>query len=83
MLSVIERFSGFQPDRLLFTGTDETRDYSAMVNALIRTSMPITFEGKGCGIPEDLVEADAERLVRAVLASPYSGTAPVAQRVAA
>ena len=83
MLSVIERFSGFQPARLLFTGTDETRDYSAMINTLMRTSMPITFEGKGGRIPEDLVESDAVRLARALLGPRSYNSVPATQRVAA
>jgi flagellar biosynthesis protein FlhF len=83
MLTVIERFSGFRPARLLFTGMDETPDYSAMVNTLIRTSLPITFEGKGGRIPEDLAEADAVRLVRALLAPRAYSAMSATQRAAA
>jgi flagellar biosynthesis protein FlhF len=83
MLSVIERFAGLHPARLLFTGTDETDDWSAMVNVLIRASIPVTFEGTGRAIPEDLADADAVKLAGAVLTLRAFGAAPLARQAAA
>jgi len=68
MLTVIERFAELRPGRLLFVGIDETNDWSAMINALVRTSTPVTFEGNGPRIPEDLAEPDAMRLYRCLVA---------------
>ena len=83
MLAVLEQYSSLQPRCLLFTGMDETTDWSSMVSTLIRTSMAITFVGTGKRIPEDLADADAGRLARAVLARLRMGAPQLAQRAAA
>ncbi|MDP9054979.1 MAG: hypothetical protein M3N93_11880 [Acidobacteriota bacterium] len=64
--SVIARFSGLEPSRLLFTGMDETARVTSVVEALVRTGIPGTFCGIGQRIPEDLEEIRAERLARAL-----------------
>lgn len=74
MLHMISRFSGLKPSRLLFTGMDEAIGVAPVIEALMRAGIPATFAGTGQQIPEDLEEVGAERLARAVWASPAAGT---------
>ncbi|HVY92449.1 MAG TPA: hypothetical protein VHA14_06870, partial [Bryobacteraceae bacterium] len=60
------RFAPVRPGRLLFTGLDEAADLRAVVETLVRSGIPATFLGTGPEIPDDLEEADAAKLARAV-----------------
>ncbi len=64
--SVIARFAGLEPSRLMFTGMDETSRMTSVVEALVRAGIPGTFCGTGQRIPEDLEEISAERLAQAL-----------------
>jgi len=64
--SVITRFAGLEPSRLLFTGVDETLRMTSVVEALVRSGIPGTFCGTGQRIPEDLEEISGERLAQAL-----------------
>jgi flagellar biosynthesis protein FlhF len=64
--TVISRFSGLQPDRLLFTGLDEAANCGAMADALIRSGIPLSFVGTGTRIPEDLEQLSASWLTQSV-----------------
>jgi flagellar biosynthesis protein FlhF len=77
MLSMVARFSGLTPSRLLFTGLDEASSRAPMLETLIRSRIPAAFTGTGQQIPADLEEANAERLARSVWASssPPAGAA--------
>jgi flagellar biosynthesis GTPase FlhF len=66
MLHMISRFCGLAPSRLLFTGMDEAIRLGPATEALIRGGIPATFTGTGQQIPEDLEEASADKLARAV-----------------
>jgi flagellar biosynthesis protein FlhF len=66
MLSMVARFSGLAPSRLLFTGLDEASSRVPMLETLIRSRIPAAFTGTGRQIPADLEEANAERLARSV-----------------
>lgn len=64
--SVISRFAGLAPDRLLFTGLDEAVSAAAMIDTLVQSSIPGALLGTGARIPDDLEEVDALRLARLV-----------------
>jgi flagellar biosynthesis protein FlhF len=66
IVSVITRFAGLEPSRLLFTGMDETLRMTSVVEALVRAGIPGTFCSTGQRIPEDLEEISAERLAQAL-----------------
>jgi len=83
MLAATERFASLRAGRLLFVGTDETSNYSAMVNLIVRTAIPVTFEGTGPSIPEDFVDADAASLAGRVLAQRGQAAAPKVRRAVA
>lgn len=75
MLHMMSRFAGLAPSRLLFTGMDEAIRLGPAIEALIRSGIPATFTGTGQEIPDDLEEANADRLARAVwpAAAPAAG----------
>jgi flagellar biosynthesis protein FlhF len=63
---VVERFSMFQPARLLFTNLDDGEACGGIVEQAIRTGLPLSYLGCGQQIPEDLMEASKDRLIRKV-----------------
>jgi flagellar biosynthesis protein FlhF len=63
---VTERFSMFQPARLLFTNLDDGGGCGGIVEQAIRTGLPLSYLGCGQQIPEDLMEASKDQLIRKV-----------------
>jgi flagellar biosynthesis protein FlhF len=63
---IADRFSMFQPSRLLFTNVDDGGACGGIVEQAIRTRLPLSYLGCGQQIPEDLTEASKERLIRKV-----------------
>ena len=64
---IIERFSMFQPARLLFTNVDDGGSCGSIVEQAIRTKLPLSYLGCGQQVPEDLTEASKDLLVQKVL----------------
>ncbi len=69
------RFAGMKPDRLLFTCAEEAMGLGAMLETLMRTSIPGTFVGTGREIPGTLEELDCARLVQSVCGGRSIGAA--------
>jgi len=63
---ITERFSMFQPARLLFTNLDDEGACGGIVEQAMRTRLPLSYLGCGQQIPEDLIEASQDRLIRKV-----------------
>jgi len=63
---IIERFSMFQPARLIFTNLDEAGAYGGIIEQAMRTRLPLSYFGCGQQIPEDLREASKDELIRKV-----------------
>ena len=57
-----ERFSVFEPSKLLFTHLDEVDSFGPLIEHAIDTQLPISFLAGGQTIPADLEEASKERL---------------------
>jgi flagellar biosynthesis protein FlhF len=51
-------------DRLLFTKVDEARDAAEVVRAPVRFDLPVSYLSFGQCVPEDVVEANREVLLR-------------------
>lgn len=81
-LAMIARFGSLGVSRLLFTGMDETTMPGPAVDVMIRSGIPLTFLGGGAQIPEDLEEAVAMRLARAVWVTGSGTTEPLPPRAA-
>ncbi len=62
-----DRYSVFQPKKLIFTRLDETTQYGALVSQAARLDLPISFLATGQQIPDDLEEATPRRLTDLVL----------------
>jgi flagellar biosynthesis protein FlhF len=63
---VVERFSVFQPARLLFTNVDDDGAGGGIVEQAMRSRLPLSYFGCGQQVPEDLTEASKDRLIRKV-----------------
>jgi flagellar biosynthesis protein FlhF len=66
MIRMASCFSSLTPSRLLFTGLDEVSTPGALVELLVRSSIPAVFVGKGQQIPDDIEEPSAATWARAV-----------------
>jgi flagellar biosynthesis protein FlhF len=76
--TIVDRYSVFNPSKLLFTRLDESSKYGPLINECHRTAKPISFLSTGDQIPEDL-----EPAIPARIASLLLGTALPQRRVAA
>jgi len=64
---IAERFAEFQPARLIFTNLDEAGGgYGSIVEQAMRLRLPLSYFGCGQQIPEDLLEASKDELIRKV-----------------
>ncbi len=61
-----QRFSLFNPEKLLFTHLDEVDTVGPVVEHAIRTALPISFLTDGQGIPHDLHDAAKTRLTEGI-----------------
>ncbi len=66
---VVEAFGDFRPRSLVFTKLDETSTFGPLVNQVVRTGLPVSYLTCGQKVPEDLEEADRDRLARRILPS--------------
>ncbi len=70
--------------RLLFTKLDETAGYGGIFEATHRTGIPLSYWGTGQRVPDDLVQAQVDRLGDLLLGgqvrTPATGTTPAWER---
>lgn len=57
-----ERFSVFQPTKLLFTHLDEVETFGPLLEHAMKTKLPVSYLTDGQTIPSDIEEASKERL---------------------
>ena len=62
-LSAIERFAPFAPSKLLFTHMDEAESSGPVLEAAVRSGLPVSFLANGQQVPEDIEEASLDRLL--------------------
>jgi flagellar biosynthesis protein FlhF len=77
---VVDTYSSFSHTHLVFSRLDETSTLGCVLNETRRTGGPISFLCGGPDVPEDLEEADSDRLTRLVLG--LEGTALEISRAA-
>jgi len=73
LYSVVTRFSGLNPSRLLFTGMDETQSVASVAETLIRTGITASFFGNGQRIPDDLDQVIADKIAWELWSDTFSG----------
>ena len=64
---VVESFSRFSPQSLIFTKLDETDIYGGIINQVAMTGLPVSYVTFGQKVPDDLEEATREGLARRLL----------------
>lgn len=74
MDATFARFRPCLPEKLLFTGLDMALSCGPALSLSLKTEKPVSFLGTGQQIPEDLEEADPERLIRRVVPEAASAT---------
>ncbi len=66
---VVDAFRAFAPRSLIFTKLDETGTLGPLVNQVVRTGLPLSYITCGQKVPDDLEEADRDRLAKRILPS--------------
>jgi flagellar biosynthesis protein FlhF len=67
LLDVYNNFSILPIDTFVFTKLDETRNYGNIFSLLIETKKPVSYFSIGQEVPDDLIKADADYLLRGIL----------------
>ncbi len=67
LIDIYNNFSILPIDTLIFTKLDETRSYGNMFSLLLDTKKPVSYYSIGQEVPDDLMEANAEYLLRGIL----------------
>jgi flagellar biosynthesis protein FlhF len=61
--SIFNKFGMLPIGCLLFTKIDETVEYGSMLNAVVRTRLPVSYFTNGQEVPENIEEGSIERLI--------------------
>ncbi len=67
LTDIYNNFSILPIDTLIFTKLDETRNYGNIFSLLLDTKKPVSYYSIGQEVPDDLMEANAEYLLRGIL----------------
>jgi len=68
LLKAAKAFAKLRPNRLCFTKLDETAHYGGILTVSHTTGLPLTWLGVGQEVPDDLEEAQPERIATAIVA---------------
>jgi flagellar biosynthesis protein FlhF len=71
MRNVVGNMRCLKPTALMFTKTDETRQYGAMVSCAIESALPVSYISYGQDVPEDIRTATPQALAGYVLEGSY------------
>jgi flagellar biosynthesis protein FlhF len=66
MVRAVERFSVVDLGGLIFTKLDECTKFGAMFNIMYRANLPITYFTTGQKVPDDLENADIDRVLKRI-----------------
>ena len=64
---ILEKFSVCEPDRVIFTKTDETSSVGLILNLLANRDIALSFLANGQSVPDDIVPASPEKLADILL----------------
>lgn len=67
MVRTLERFSGLNPNLLIFTKLDEAANLGVVVNIARRVNAKLSYVTTGQEVPDDIEPSRADRLARLVL----------------
>ena len=63
LIEMLQTFKEIGVQRLLFTKIDESRTFGNLLNALIRTNLPLSFLSCGRRVPDDIEAGSIRKLV--------------------
>ncbi len=64
---ILSKFSSCEPDRVIFTKTDETSSAGLILNLLYEKKMALSYLTNGQSVPDDILPASAEMLAELLL----------------
>ena len=67
LTDIYNNFSILPIDTLIFTKLDETKSYGNIFSLLLDTKKPVSYYSIGQEVPDDLMEANAEYLLKGIL----------------
>jgi flagellar biosynthesis protein FlhF len=67
LMDIYNNFSILPIDTLIFTKLDETKSYGNIFSLLLETKKPVSYFSIGQEVPDDLIEADADYLLKGIL----------------
>ncbi len=67
LLDIYKNFSLLPIDTLVFTKLDETKTYGNIFSLLLDTKKPVSYFSIGQEVPDDLMQASAEYLLKGIL----------------
>ena len=72
LVDIYENFSILPIDTLIFTKLDETKTYGNIFSLLLDTKKPVSYFSIGQEVPDDLMEANAEYLLKGILEKEFN-----------
>lgn len=67
LIEIISNYSLIETNRLMFTKLDETSTYGSLLNAVYYTDNALSYVTIGQSVPEDIEEADPDKLASLIL----------------
>lgn len=64
---ILEKFSACEPDRVIFTKTDETSSVGLILNLLAKRDIALSFLTNGQSVPDDIIPATPQKLAELLL----------------
>ena len=72
LLDIYNNFSVLPIDTLIFTKLDETKTYGNIFSLLLDTKKPVSYFSIGQEVPDDLMEANTEYLLKGILEKEFN-----------
>ena len=72
LLDIYKNFSILPIDTFIFTKLDETKTYGNIFSLLLEAKKPVSYFSIGQEVPDDLIEANAEYLLKGILEKEFN-----------
>jgi flagellar biosynthesis protein FlhF len=72
LVDIYKNFSILPIDTLIFTKLDETKTYGNVFSLLLETKKPVSYFSIGQEVPDDLIVADADYILKGILSKELS-----------
>jgi len=68
---ILDNFSTLEPDKIILTKVDEASKYGDIINLRNKYNLPYSYITYGQDVPDDIVEADTNKLFEYLLGDNY------------